>query len=304
VTAPKAYTATHRAADAGAPRLRRAWQRAWAKARHDAIFERLDVGVLTRNPEAVVDSVPWSALTRQLVHDLAPAYLALLADSAEANRRALPALRKAATDTARTVFRFNRANPAAMRAAERLALDLVRGITEDARQAIRALVRDMFSGGDVTVDEVARRVRDHLGLTARQSQALRRRQEDLFRQAAAEDAPMTEARAEAETARYAQRLRADRALTIARTESMRAANAGQQELWRQAEAEGYLPPTQQREWLVTPDELLCEICAPIPGNGPVGLREAFVTGSGNLLMHPPAHPNCRCTTALLIDFGD
>lgn len=303
MTKPTAYTATHRAADDGEAALRRAWITAWAKARADAIFERLDVGVVTRNPEAVVDAVPWSALTRQMVLAMATALHDVLSDAATRNAATLPATARKA-DEATTRFTFNRENPAAMREAERLALDMVRGITEDARQAIRQLVRDMFAGGDVTVDEVARQIRRHLGLTARQSQAVWRRQQDLLRRAADPASPMTEERALREAADYARQSQASRAETIARTESMRAANAGQQELWRQAEAEGYLAPTQQRQWLVTPDELLCPICEPIPGSGPVGLRQPFVTGSGALLMQPPAHPNCRCTTALVIDFGD
>lgn len=51
-------------------------------------------------------------------------------------------------------------------------------------------------------------------------------------------------------------------------------------------------------WLLAPNA--CEkICRPIPGMNPQGRRvgEPFQTPVG-LLLHPAAHPGCRCTDSL------
>jgi hypothetical protein len=100
-------------------------------------------------------------------------------------------------------------------------------------------------------------------------------------------------------ARYAANWRKWRALNIARTESIRSAARGQQELWEQMATQDFLPPDEtRRRWVVTPDERLCQICAPMPQQL-VGLRQRFRTGDGNLVDHPPAHPQCRCATVLV-----
>jgi len=90
-----------------------------------------------------------------------------------------------------------------------------------------------------------------------------------------------------------------RADVIARTESMRAANEGQQQLWAQAEEAGLLTGNEKQEWIVTPDDKLCPICEPLDGEQ-VGLDESFDV-DGEEIDGPPAHPNCRCVVALAIN---
>jgi hypothetical protein len=96
------------------------------------------------------------------------------------------------------------------------------------------------------------------------------------------------------TQRYADRYRAFRALRIARTESLRAANQGRRAAWVQyADATGR---GVRRFWQTAGDEIVCAVCAPIPGMNPEGvaLDEPYATPKGPMMM-PPAHPNCRCT---------
>jgi SPP1 gp7 family putative phage head morphogenesis protein len=88
----------------------------------------------------------------------------------------------------------------------------------------------------------------------------------------------------------------DRAETIARTEVMRASNEGQLQAWEQATSAGLLIGTEEKEWIVTPDDRLCPICEPLDGVR-VGMRESFDTEVGRL-EGPPAHPNCRCVLGL------
>lgn len=89
-----------------------------------------------------------------------------------------------------------------------------------------------------------------------------------------------------------------RADLIARTESMNAANEGQLQLWDQAAEDGLINPnTAQKEWIVGDDEKLCPICQDMDGEQ-VGLDEDFNV-DGEDIDAPPAHPNCRCTVALV-----
>lgn len=96
-----------------------------------------------------------------------------------------------------------------------------------------------------------------------------------------------------------------RATTIARTETINAANGGQQLAWQAAKSEGIITDENARKvWIVTPDDLLdLVICAPMPDmeeNQDVKMDEVFTTGIGGTVLHPTAHPNCRCAQGLLI----
>ena len=90
----------------------------------------------------------------------------------------------------------------------------------------------------------------------------------------------------------------NRAELIARTETMTAANAGQQEAWDQAVEDGFLTGEEKQEWITTPDDKLCPICTDMDGEQ-VGLDEQFDV-DGDLIDAPPAHPNCRCTIGLVV----
>ena len=90
-----------------------------------------------------------------------------------------------------------------------------------------------------------------------------------------------------------------RAETIARTETMRASNQGQKELWDQATDAGLLTGDEEQEWIVTPDDRLCPICEPMDGvTAP--MNGQFKLDTGESVDGPPAHPNCRCTIALSV----
>lgn len=89
-----------------------------------------------------------------------------------------------------------------------------------------------------------------------------------------------------------------RAEMIARTETLRASNEGQSQLWDQATEQGLLTGDEQKEWIVTPDDRLCPYCEPMDGIN-VGLNDEFDTELGSV-QEPPLHPNCRCTVGLSI----
>lgn len=88
----------------------------------------------------------------------------------------------------------------------------------------------------------------------------------------------------------------DRAEVIARTETMKVANAGQQLAWGQAVDQGFLTGDELQVWITTPDDRLCPLCEALDGvTAPLG--EPFES-DGESYDGPPAHPQCRCSIGL------
>jgi hypothetical protein len=176
-----------------------------------------------------------------------------------------------------------------VKAARETAAQFVTGVTEETRAAVRAIVVESFTQG-VSPRDTAARIREVVGLTARQSRAVLQHRSTLLREGASRSAAGKSAR------RYAERLIGKRATTIARTEIMRASNAGQRASWSAAVADGHLSARSRKLWIVAPDDRLCPYCEPMDGVA-VGLDLKFDTGLGQV-DGPPLHPNCRCTLGI------
>jgi hypothetical protein len=183
-------------------------------------------------------------------------------------------------------------NPFAARWAREHAANLVREINDETRDAIRSVIRRAFERG-WPPEVAARRIRGLIGLTIRQAEALLRAFED--RQAEGWSDERLRAWMGRETRKRINR----RARTIARTETIQAASRGQLGIWQDAAAAGLLEPSRtEREWIVTPDDRLCEtICLPMAGQR-VRLDRPFVTPEGSEIMTPPAHVLCRCAVGI------
>lgn len=273
----------HQIADRHLGPLRRALLFAVARAIRQTAFPRLAEAIEARSPNGVVGAIEWETMARVLEDGIVPALTTIHEDG---GKSAVP-LQKWARQI----------NPRAKQAALRQSYDLIQGVTEESKQAIRALTERLFNGQS-TVQATGRLIRDHIGLTRSQSASLWNYQaelQDLFAKG-----EITARQLVDRVNKRRDELIAYRAETIARTESMKAANQGQLDGWRQAEAEGVIPGEAKREWLITNDERLCPTCAPIPARGPVGLDEAFIDGHGTAIMNPPAHPSCRCTVSLVL----
>jgi len=270
------------------------------------------------NPNPLWTQPGWTRARNTLYAALRTALLAELRDLAAYALRALP-LRKQDVP-ARAEGAFNIVNARAVQWADREAARLVVQVDEETKRAIRALVTQM-QRGNLTVQQAARELRQLVGLTTQQAMAVhtfRRKLEaraGLLDDIAAERAALTpaqrklvgarvadtQARIDRLVDRYERRTLRYRTEMIARTESMRAANAGQQEAWKAARDDGLIPAGQVQKWLVTPDERLCSICAPM---------ENVTTPLGQPFTHPvtyaqyeapPIHPSCRCAVGLVID---
>ena len=98
-------------------------------------------------------------------------------------------------------------------------------------------------------------------------------------------------------AKYKDRLTKQRARTVARTQVTSALNQGRYTDWGNRIHTGALSGGKMVEWVTTPDDRLCEMCSPLSGlKVPYG--QPFSTSTGSVL-HPPLHPNCRCTVMLV-----
>lgn len=180
---------------------------------------------------------------------------------------------------------FDEMNPAAFEWAGTRSAALVTEVTASTREAIRAIVQRAFAEG-LPPREAAKLIRDVIGLTSRDARAVQRRYEAAIRGGLSPQAAQDAAK------RYADQLHRRRALVIARTETIAASNAGQQELWRQAVEAKQLKKSQRKAWIATGDERTCPQCGPMDGQT-VPVLESFSLGD------PPAHPLCRCTTGLV-----
>lgn len=77
-------------------------------------------------------------------------------------------------------------------------------------------------------------------------------------------------------------------LLIARTEEARAMGRGSMEAYRQS---GVVRGTR---WLASPDA--CQDCLDMADMGERALFDSYAENDYELVMHPPLHPNCVCTT--------
>lgn len=94
--------------------------------------------------------------------------------------------------------------------------------------------------------------------------------------------------------RYVTVLRSARGLLVARTETIGAANAGQHAVWQRAVRDRWIPPGTTRRWSAAPTA--CARCKALHGTT-AGMTEPFLGPDGPVL-HPPAHPACRCGVVL------
>jgi 2'-5' RNA ligase len=184
------------------------------------------------------------------------------------------------------VGHFDINNERAQAFVDQYAGDLVTGITEDVRAGIRAILAGSFEG-EYDVRRTAMLMSSMVGLNDRQAGAVAR----MYQGGLAIPGNADNAAHVAQD--YAARLLRQRADTIARTETIRAANAGVNEGFVQAQESGLLGRGATKVWIVTPDDKLCDDCEAMDGEE-VGLDEAFSDGEDA----PPDHPDCRCAVGI------
>lgn len=160
----------------------------------------------------------------------------------------------------------------------------VTDISTETRRAIRAALEEGIRL-ELSNSELADLIQPSLGLNKRQSLAAWHRYEKLLK-------VMPVRRAQAAVKRYIRRQLRERALTIAKDQTLTAANEGQRLAWVQAKRRGELPVGAKKRWYTARDERVCPKCGPMHGEE-VAIDESFSIGN------PPAHSRCRCTQELV-----
>jgi len=238
-------------------------------------------------------AIPWAtlgpALRAMVARDLVPVYR----QGAVAATRTPRRVRKAGQPAGLTLT-FDLTNPRAVEWAQRYSYDLIREISEETRAAVRTITSRAFTEG-LAPRQAARLIREVVGLTTRQALSV-----DGYRRGL-EAQGVSPERVETLTARQATAARNQRAVTIARTETIRASSEGQDEVWRQAVDAGDLQPEATWQvWSTSKDSRTCPICGPMQGQKR-RLGEPFETGDGRRVQAPPVHVQCRCGKVLEVD---
>jgi hypothetical protein len=191
----------------------------------------------------------------------------------------------------RLEFVFDSARPEAARWANRSAGLLIKEITSTQRRTVRALVV-RASEGEFAPVQVARMLRDHIGLTEAQTGWVDNFYDRRLATNVRNGMSMERAAANAEAAseRYQRTVQRYRTETIARTEILRASNEGRAIAWRQGVEEGWIDPSATQRWIAESDA--CDICTPMT-DLVIPFGQSFPNGD------PPLHPNCRCTLILV-----
>jgi hypothetical protein len=275
------YAAIQRIADHLAPAMRRQFL--------DAVRQlqgRISVEDLAR-------AVAQGHVTPQIAETIDAHLPNALAPAIETVNRVFEAAAVATAAQVSTQFklsaRFDTTNPFMVEAAGENAARMVTGVTEETQGAIRRVISRAFTDG-IDAEAAGRLIRPMVGLTERQALAVLNYHSELV------DSGLTTDRVHALATRYSGKLLNQRALTIARTETMAASNAGQHASWDQAVEDGYLPPDAFKKWIVTPDDRLCRRCLVLQGQQ-VPMGQPFSTDRGPLDA-PPLHPNCRCAMVI------
>jgi hypothetical protein len=221
---------------------------------------------------------------------------------------------------------FDLRNPNAEQFLSTYTMSLIRNISAETQQAVGGVVLGAFEAGGHPYEQ-ARKIKQFIGLTPKQAQAVlnfermlssgvpTRVAESLTRElrdkrfdasilrSLRTQVPIPKSKIDEMVRRYHLRYVQYRAKAIARTETIRAANAGQKETWRQAAQQGLLDKQKTKKfWVLAPEA--CPVCTDIEAMNKDGVQidQSFVTPDGTL-EHAPAHPHCRCSQALKFTSG-
>lgn len=162
--------------------------------------------------------------------------------------------------------------------------ELITQVTEAQILAARAALLQYVVTEALTPFELAKRLRNFIGLTERYANAVLRLERDLVAEGLARDVIARQVE------KYAEFLHKVRAENIARTELSFGYNAGQLEAIRQAREDGWLVGDVYKKWNTTGQTgRVCDECEELDGEE-VRENEAFSAG----IEAPPLHPQCGC----------
>lgn len=227
---------------------------------------------------------------------------------------------KWATGKLKVVVDFDAVNEDAVNQIREAKLRMIRELSDEARLTVRDILTRGITEG-INPKEMALEIREHIGLTQHQSQAvanykklleknsaeaLQRQLRDArfdpsVRRALASDTPLSAKQIEKMVERYRQRMLDYRARTIARTEAGDAVSAGSEQAFKQLIDQGVIDPSEVlRTWLAG-DPPRTRDWHHSMNRQQRGWGDPFRSGLGTAIMRPRAgnlpgneRINCRC----------
>lgn len=289
------WKALHRAADRGITSISAPFIDAVEGLRRSVSVSDMEVLINQGGAAAVIGEIPWFEFESELTDAFLPA---IKETQGRAMRGVLGVLEddlpvdEVVLTKQDVVGRFDLVNPQSVQVAARQAAEAVQRVSGSTKRAIREIIR-RGQLGQLTVAQQATRIRDLIGLTERQTASV------LNFELAQIKAGITGAELERRVAKKFDQVLKRRATTIARTETLKSSNLGQQNLWRQAADQGLIDrDTAQKRWIITPGDRTCPVCIPMDGQLRP-LEESFVSPfNGASTLTPPIHASGRCAMAL------
>lgn len=191
---------------------------------------------------------------------------------------------------------FDQTNPMAVNWVKNHAAELVtQNIMLTSQQAIREIIQRSFEEG-LTPRHAATLIREQIGILPMHAEAVENYRQALIEKFKSQGLLTWESDSARLATRYATQMINYRAKNIARTETIRASNQGQKELWNQAIEQDLLRENEwEREWITDETERTCNICSTLNGT------RAAMNGTfpGGYEMPPDPHPSCRCSVGLV-----
>jgi hypothetical protein len=270
-----------RAADDGNPKIKKALAAALKSLQ--AQVPDLTSLIATGNPALVMDAISKANIPQPLIDRVIDATVTT-------------AIAGGMTDAARFSVAFNDVNDRAIRwATLNAAKDITSGGVGLATQAaIRDVMVNAVEAG-VNPRVTAKLIEGMVPLDGHRAGQIKR-----FTDKAIEDGIDPDHIAKVVARKTARGIKF-RAVNIARTESLKAANRGQQFVWDAAKDLGYIPEGTMKVWDATGDSRTCQICMAMDGQ-PVEVSSEFAVTEfvkkPSAPKTPPAHPQCRCTMVL------
>ena len=282
---PEEWEELHRIADEHADEFAEAFRNAVEATRDGLTLREMENAFEDGDLGGAEEAVDWHRYGVELLN-LSPIIIATVMLAGQRSLDFLP-------DEVIANMRFDLTNPRSVDFIRQHTGELIQGLQDSSRLAVRDIIERSFQDG-IPPRRAARHIRDVVGLTERQALAV----DNLRRELVEQGVPIPEITRR--TNQYADRLLADRAETIARTETIKAANVGQELLWQEAVENGLIDPARTRkEWITTPDDRLCEFCEELDGVR-VPLDGTFNSPLGPV-GEPTLHPRCRCAMRLVFD---
>lgn len=194
---------------------------------------------------------------------------------------------------------FDLTNPESVAFLEEFGGKMVTDVSEETYDALNRLLTQAYDDG-LTAKQTAKLIGEDPGVGLTERDIVQRRR--LI--ATMREEGLSELEIDKWSKKWTKGKIKYRAQVIADNELVDAGNKGQKKLWDQAIGDGLLDKDVKKQWIVTPDEKLCNLCGPMMGPQPgvsiVPINMPYQTPAGAIFEVNDIHVRCRCSERILV----